>query len=176
MRMLLAAAVAAMAFGGSAAAETAYDFTFPGITGQPLALSAFAGRPILITNTASRCGYTYQYEGLQEVWDRYRDRGLVVIGVPSNDFRQELASEDEVRRFCEVNFDIDFPMTAITHVAGSEAHPFFRWIEAEGGTQPTWNFKEYLIGPDGHLAAEFTTRTEPTDAEVIAAIERTLGP
>ena len=175
MRTFLAA-LAALTFSGAAAAETAYDFTFPSISGDTLALSEYEGRPILITNTASRCGFTHQYDGLQTVWETYRDRGLVVIGVPSNDFRQELANEDEVRRFCEVNFAIDFPMTAITQVTGPDAHPFFQWIETQDATQPTWNFKEYLIGPDGLLVAEFSTATNPTDPQVTAAIESVLRP
>ncbi len=175
MRVLISV-VMALAVCGQAAAETAYDFSFAGIAGDTLALSEYEGRPILITNTASRCGFTYQYDGLQTVWETYRDQGLVVIGVPSNDFRQELASEEEVRRFCEVNFAIDFPMTAITQVSGPDAHPFFQWIETQNASQPTWNFKEYLIGPDGALVAEFSTTTNPTDPQVLSAIESVLQP
>ena len=170
----LVAAVGVALLPSVSAAQTAFDFTFDGITGEPMPLAEYAGNALLITNTASRCGFTGQYENLQTVWERYRDRGLIVIGVPSDDFNQELATEAEVRAFCEVNFGIDFPMTAITRVTGADAHPFFQWVEDQGADQPSWNFKEYLIAPDGRLVAEFSTRAEATDDAVIAAIEAVL--
>ena len=152
-----------------------HGFSFASIDGGILDLSDFADRPLLIANTASRCGYTGQYADLQAVWDRYRDRGLVVIAVPSGDFRQELDSDAAVASFCDATFGIDFPMTTISSVRGAGAHPLFQWIAATGGTQPSWNFHEYLFAADGTLAAQFDTPTRATDPVVTAAIERILA-
>ena len=171
--LLAAAPLAALA--PPAVAASAHDFAFDDIdeTGR-ISLGDYAGRPVLVVNTASRCGYTYQYEALQALYDRFRDRGLVVLGVPSDDFNQELASAAEVKDFCAVNFAIDFPMTAITPVTGSAAHPFYRWA-AERAGPPGWNFHKYLVGPDGRLVAAFPTKTEPDAPEVTRAIEALLG-
>lgn len=154
----------------------AHEFAFTDIDGDPMPLEGFAGKPMLIVNTASRCGFTHQYDGLQTVWERYRDRGLVVIGVPSNDFRQELSSNEAVRDFCEMNFGIDFPMTAITPVSGRQAHPFYAWASEVMGSSlaPRWNFHKYLVDGSGRLVASFGTGIEPTAPKVIAAIERVL--
>ena len=164
-----------------AAADTrgsAYDFTFTAIEGGPLPLSRFRGKVILVVNTASLCGFTPQYDDLQAVWERYRDRGLVVLGVPSNDFgNQEPGTEKQIKTFCEVNFDIDFPMTGKVRVTGEDAHPFYKWASTQvgaGGT-PRWNFHKYLIGPEGDLVAWFSTPTEPTARKVVAAIEAQLS-
>ena len=174
---LLAAAAAVSVAAPSAVRAgqaSAHDFAFENIdeTGQ-LRLADYAGRAVLVVNTASRCGYTYQYGALQALYDRYRDRGLVVLGVPADDFDQELATAAEVKDFCEVNFAIDFPMTAITPVTGEDAHPFYRWA-AEAAGPPRWNFHKYLIGPDGRLVAAFPTKTEPDAPEVRQAIEALL--
>ena len=177
----LAAIGLAAVIGPRAAAAgefTAHDFGFPGIDGGIVRLADWAGRPVLVVNTASRCGYTYQYDGLQALYDRYRDRGLVVVGVPSDDFGgQELATEAEVKEFCEVNFAIDFPMTAITPVRGNSAHPFYVWARAALGADkaPRWNFHKYLVAPDGRLVAAFDTQTDPTAKPVIEAVEALLG-
>ena len=151
----------------------AFAFAFDSIDGGRLPLSEFRGRALLVVNTASRCGFTYQYEALQSLWSRYRDRGLTVIGVPSDDFRQELSSEEAVKDFCETNFAIDFPMTSITPVRGPQAHPFFAWAGEKLGP-PRWNFHKYLVGPDGRLRAAFGTGDEPTSRKVLAAIEAAL--
>jgi glutathione peroxidase len=171
----LLAATAAGPFAALAGQGTAHDFAFEDIdeSGQ-LRLADFAGRPVLVVNTASRCGFTYQYDALQALYDRYRDRGLVVLGVPSDDFNQELGTAAEVKEFCAVNFAIDFPMTAITPVTGASAHPFYRWA-AERAGPPRWNFHKYLVGPDGRLVAAFPTRTEPGAPEISEAIEALLG-
>jgi len=117
----------------STAAENAHDFAFTSIEGDPMPLSAFAGNAILVVNTASLCGFTHQYEGLQALWDRYRNRGLIVLGVPSNDFGgQEPGTEAEIKEFCEVNFSVDFPLTTKQHVQGPHAHPFYRWTRRTG--------------------------------------------
>lgn len=156
--------------------STAHAFRFDGLTGDPIDLNDFAGRPILVVNTASRCGFTNQYEALQRLWDRFRDRGLVVLGVPSNDFRQELSSNADVQEFCETTFGIDFPMTAITPVTGGDAHPFYRWAADRVGPlgQVRWNFHKFLIDGDGRLADWFSTMTAPDSRKVIAAVEASL--
>jgi len=157
---------------------SAHDFAFTAIEGGPLPLSHYEGKVVLLVNTASRCGFTPQYADLQAIWSRYRDRGLVVLGVPSNDFGgQEPGSETEIKQFCEVNFDIDFPLTTKEHVIGKDAHPFYRWAAVELGSEarPRWNFHKYLIAADGRLAGWFATKTKPTDAAVIAAIEAELA-
>jgi len=179
-RTLLFALLALLA-GPTAAADratTAHDFAFTSIEGGALPLSGFKGKVVLLVNTASRCGFTPQYSDLQAVWSRYREAGLVVLGVPSNDFGgQEPGSEAEIKQFCEVNFDVDFPLTSKEHVVGEAAHPFYRWAAAELGVaaKPRWNFHKYLIGPDGRLVDWFATTTRPTAPKVIDAIEAQLA-
>ena len=161
----------------SAGEPTAHDFTFLSIEGEPLPLSDFRGKAILLVNTASRCGFTPQYSDLQAVWERYREEGLVVLGVPSNDFGgQEPGSEAEIKTFCTVNFDVDFPMTEKVRVTGEQAHPFYRWAADQLGfaAKPRWNFHKYLIGPDGHLVDWFSTPTAPSSDKVTKAIEALL--
>ena len=120
-----------------------------------------------MVNTASRCGFTKQYADLQDLWERFQECGLVVLGVPSNDFgSQEPGSEREIKTFCEVNFNVDFPMTSKVQVKGDDAHPFYRWAGGEVGAlgKPRWNFHKYLIGPDGRLVEWFSTPTKPTSS------------
>ena len=160
----------------AAATPTAHDFSFTSIDGEPMPLAGYAGKALLVVNTASRCGFTYQYENLQGLWERYRDQGLVVIGVPSNDFGgQEPGSEAEIKHFCSVNFAVDFPMTEKTAVRGGKAHPFYRWAVEQGAEAPGWNFHKYLIAPDGTLAATFATGVEPTSERVVDAVEEVLS-
>lgn len=158
---------------GQAAAQG--GFVFPSIDGGRIALDDWRGRPVLVANTASLCGYTPQYAELQALWERYRDRGLVVLAVPSDDFRQELGSAAEVKEFCEVNFGLTLPMTDITHVRGARAHPFYRWLAKAHGFRPSWNFNKVLLGPDGELVATWGSRTSPLAPEVTAAIEPLLA-
>ncbi len=161
----------------AAAAETAWDFAFTSIDGDAMPLKAYEGKALLVVNTASRCGFTPQYEGLQALWERYRDRGLVVIGVPSNDFGgQEPGSAEQIKAFCETNFAVDFPMTDKYPVTGADAHPFYRWAATALGADqtPRWNFHKYLVGPDGSLVAALPTRVEPTSEPAIAAVEKAL--
>lgn len=160
-----------------AAAETAWDFAFTSIDGEAMPLSAYRGKALLVVNTASRCGFTPQYEGLQALWESYRERGLVVIGVPSNDFGgQEPGSAAQIKSFCATNFAVDFPMTDKNQVIGDQAHPFYRWAAATlgAGEAPRWNFHKYLVGPDGKLVTALPTRAEPTSEPVIAAVEKVL--
>lgn len=163
-----------------AAAEgaTAHAFAFEAITGEDLPLDAFKGKVLLVVNTASFCGFTRQYADLQELWERFRDRGLVVLGVPSDDFGgQEPGSEAEIKEFCEVNFEIDFPLTAKQRVRGSGAHPFYRWAADRLGPvgTPKWNFHKYLIDADGRLVDWFSTTTKPTSKKVVTAIEKHIA-
>jgi glutathione peroxidase len=157
--------------------EDAYRFEFGSLDGAKLPLAAWRGRPVLVVNTASYCGYTPQYADLEALWQRYRERGLVVLGVPSNDFgQQEPGSADEIDTFCRTRYSVDFPLAEKTRVVGAEAHPFYRWIAAtlgEAGT-PRWNFHKYLIGPDGELAGTWPSQVAPTDPRIIAEIEPLL--
>ncbi|MCI5111163.1 MAG: glutathione peroxidase [Marivita sp.] len=171
MRLILALV---LTFCSTLAQAAMSNFTFPSIDGGEIDLSDWRGQPVLVVNTASRCGYTPQYDGLQTLYDTYRDRGLVVLAVPSNDFRQELASDEEVKDFCEVNFGLDFPMTTITSVRGDTAHPFYQWLAADTGFSPSWNFNKVLIAPDGSVAATFGSNARPMSKPVIDAITALL--
>jgi glutathione peroxidase len=156
---------------------TAHDFTFTSIDGGALALSNFKGKPVLVVNTASKCGLTPQYAGLEQLYSDYKERGLVVLGVPCNQFAgQEPGSEAEIKSFCEARFNVDFPMTAKVDVKDASRHPFYAWAQDELGEAavPVWNFHKILIGPDGQAVAAFGPRTEPTDAEITDAIEKAL--
>ena len=172
---LIATLIAMTMASASASAETktAHDFAFTAIEGGALPLSTYAGKPVLVVNTASRCGFTYQYDGLQALYDRYRDKGLVVLGVPSQDFRQELATSEDVKKFCEVNFDLDFPMTEIEKVKGRNAHPLFVWL-AEQGATPDWNFNKFLIAPDGTFVAKFGASVKPDNPKIADRLEGLL--
>jgi glutathione peroxidase len=157
--------------------DDAYRFEFVSIDGDKLPLEAWRGRPVLVVNTASFCGYTPQYGALEALWQRYRDRGLVVLGVPSNDFgRQEPGSAPEIKAFCATNYSVDFPLAEKARVIGGDAHPFYRWIAevlGEAGT-PRWNFHKYLVGPDGQLVGAWPAQVVPTDARITSEIERLL--
>jgi glutathione peroxidase len=173
-----AALLAALfAFSPMGHAMTAWDFRFDSIDGKPLPLADFKGKAVLVVNTASQCGFTPQYKGLQALWSRYRDKGLVVLGVPSNDFGgQEPGSAKEIKEFCEVNFDVDFPLTAKQKVIGGEAHPFYRWISTElgEGAAPRWNFHKYLIDGSGQVVGAYPSRVAPESEELRKAIEAAL--
>jgi glutathione peroxidase len=156
---------------------TAFAFTFKGLDGSEILLSSYAGRPILVVNTASLCGYTPQYSGLQALWTRYRDKGLIVLGVPSNDFGgQEPGGVSEIEKTAQGDYHVTFPLTEKAAVKGKDAHPFYRWAAQERPLEaPRWNFHKYLIGRDGHLKAAFTSAVEPSDPRLIAAIEQELA-
>jgi glutathione peroxidase len=163
--------------------EDPYEFEFVSIDGERLPLAAWRGRPVLIVNTASYCGYTPQYRDLEALWQRYRRRGLVVLGVPSNDFgRQEPGSEAEIKTFCTTHYAVDFPLAQKCVVLGDAAHPFYRWIAetlGEAGA-PRWNFHKYLIAPGGEeagaLAGAWPAQVAPTDRRITAEIDRLLPP
>jgi glutathione peroxidase len=172
--LLAAAASIALAAASAGRAAPAGPFIFASIDGGTLSLADWAGRPVLVVNTASLCGFSGQYADLQALWDRFRDRGLVVLAVPSDDFRQELATAAEVKDFCETTFGLDLPMTDITQVRGAGAHPFYRWLAEEHGFRPRWNFNKVLIGPDGLPMATWGSGESPTGAAIVAAIEALL--
>jgi glutathione peroxidase len=158
-------------------AAGALQFAFTRIDGAPMPLSQFAGGVLLIVNTASRCGFTPQYRGLQELWTRHRARGLTIIGVPSNDFGgQEPGSNAEIAEFCGRDYGVTFPMAGKERVLGDGAHPFYRWAARQRPTEtPGWNFHKYLIGRDGRLLGSFATRIAPNDPRLTAAIEQALA-
>jgi glutathione peroxidase len=147
-------------------------FQFEALEGGTIDLDDFRGQAVLVVNTASLCGYTDQYAALQALHDRYAPRGLVVLGVPSNDFAQELESEAAVAEFCEVNYGITLPLTAITPVRGPEAHPFYRWLSETHGVTPRWNFNKALLNPEGELIAFEGARTRPE--QMVDQIESVL--
>ena len=166
-----------MVFATSTTTQSAHDFSFTTIDGENLPLANFKGKAMLIVNTASMCGFTSQYSGLQDLWDRYRDRGLVVLGVPSDDFGgQELDSAAEVKSFCTINYSIDFPLTDIVRVKGPSAHPYYKWVsDAYGGlAMPRWNFHKHLVDADGHLVDWFVSTTGPSSLKLQQAIEKVL--
>jgi glutathione peroxidase len=169
------AAVFAILLSAMPAWSLELDAPFDNIDGGELTLSQWSGQPVLVVNTASRCGYTKQYSQLQDLYDRYRDEGLVVLAVPSNDFKQELADEGKVKEFCETQFGLDLPMTGITHVKGKAAHPFFRSLKTEVGFVPRWNFNKVLIGPDGTVVKTYGSRTKPLSGAITREVEALLN-
>lgn len=178
MRLAVVAAMALTAAGSAVTAAAAGSapagFSFPSIDGGTIALDDHAGRPVLVVNTASLCGYAVQFDDLQALHDRYGPRGLLVLAVPSNDFRQELASDTEVKEFCAMRFDLTLAMATITPVRGPEAHPFYQWMKAEHGFEPVWNFNKVLLGPDGEVAGIWGSSTNPSGPEITSAIEALL--
>jgi glutathione peroxidase len=153
---------------------SAYDFSFRKIDGGTLPLAAWRGKPVLVVNTASECGYTPQYAGLEKLWQHYRDKGFVLLGVPSNDFgAQEPGSEAEIKEFCTRDYAVDFPLAAKEPVTGAKAHPFYQWVAKESGA-PRWNFHKYLIAPDGTIAGAWPSRVTPEDPAITGAIDAAL--
>ena len=157
---------------------TAYAFSFKRLEGGDLRLAEHAGKPILLINTASLCGYTPQYAGLEQLWRRYRDQGLLVIGVPSNDFGgQEPGGTAEIDHTAHQEYGVTFPLTEKVTIRGALAHPFYKWAAVERPLDvPRWNFHKYLVGRDGHITAAFPSETEPQDARIMAAVARELRP
>lgn len=148
--------------------------TFPSIDGGSLTIEDWRGQLVLVVNTASQCGFTGQYADLQSLYDKYRDQGLIVLAVPSDDFNQELATASEVKEFCELNFGLDLPMTDISVVTGTDAHPFYKAVRKETGFEPAWNFNKVLIAPDGSVLATWGSAVKPTSSEVKREIEALL--
>lgn len=162
---------------GAVSRITAYAFSFPGLTSGDIRLSEYGGRPFLVVNTASLCGYTPQYAGLQEIWTEFHGRGFGVIGIPSNDFgSQEPGGAAQITETAHHQYGVTFPITAKAVVSGPNAHPFYKWAaEARPRDVPKWNFHKYLIGRDGYIADVFPSSVEPTDTRVKTAIARALA-
>lgn len=156
---------------------SAHEFSFDSIDGGALPMASFRDKVVLVVNTASKCGLTPQYEGLEKLYSDYRDRGLVVLGVPSNQFMgQEPGTEAEILEFCQTSFKVDFPLTSKTDVKGDTAHPFYKWAKGQLGepAEPVWNFHKILIGRNGEAIRAFGPRTDPLDAEITGEIENAL--
>jgi len=155
-------------------AQAGDSFRFASIDGGDIVLGDYAGKPVLVVNTASLCGFTGQYDGLQALYDRFSADGVLILAVPSNDFNQELADEAAVKDFCATTFDLTLPMTEITAVTGAEAHPFYQWVRAETGFEPGWNFNKVLIGPDGKVVGTYGSNVKPESDQIAGQIAAML--
>ena len=153
-----------------------HDFSIESISGEEIKLSEYRDKVVLLVNTASKCGFTPQYSGLQKIYERYKEDGLIVLGVPTNDFNQELSKDEEVKQFCEIRYGVEFPMSAIQKIKGEAAHPIYKWINDNVSVigQPRWNFHKYLIGKDGQIINWFSSMTSPTSEGLIKQIETAL--
>ena len=157
--------------------KLAYDFNFKDLDGSPLNLSNYKGKVIVAINVASQCGFTNQYEDMQQVWEKYQSKGIVILGIPSNDFgKQEPGSNEDIKNFCEAKFGISFPMTEKVSVKGSEAHPFYIWAQKNYGNLaiPKWNFHKIIIDKNGKIAETFSSITNPSSKKFIKALEKLL--
>tara|TARA_A100001015_G_C14817150_1_gene643192 strand:- start:98 stop:643 length:546 start_codon:yes stop_codon:yes gene_type:complete len=156
--------------------QLAYEFNFKGIEGKIINLQNYKNKVIVVVNVASRCGFTNQYEDLQDLWSNYKDRNLVVIGVPTNNFKQEPGSNKDIKDFCVTNFNINFPMTEKLNVIGDKAHPFFKWAKNNHGNSaiPKWNFHKIIIGKNGKVADTFSSITRPSSKRFISLIENEI--
>ena len=157
--------------------KLAYDFNFNDLDGSLLKLSEYKNKVIIVVNVASQCGFTKQYEDMQKVWELYQDKGIIMLGVPSNDFgNQEPGSSEEIKNFCEAKFGITFPMTEKITVKGENAHPFYKWARENHGKSavPKWNFHKIIIGKNGKVIDAFASLTNPSSKKFIKAIEKAL--
>ena len=156
--------------------QLAHEFSFKSIDGEKIDLQNYKDNVMVVVNVASRCGFTNQYEDLQNLWSKYKDKDLVVIGVPTNNFKQEPGSNKDIKDFCETNFNINFPMTEKMDVIGGNAHPFFKWAKENHGRNaiPKWNFHKIIIGKDGKVADTFTSITKPSSKNFMNLIEKEI--
>ena len=156
--------------------NNAYNYEFTSIDGNLIKLSDYKNRVIVVVNVASRCGYTPQYKDLQKLWSEYKNKDLVIIGVPTNNFRQEPGSNEEIKDFCEVNFGITFPMTKKISVIGNNSHPFYKWAKKDFGIGaiPKWNFHKIIIGKNGRVADTFSSITNPYSKKFLKVIENLI--
>ena len=157
--------------------QLAHEFKFNSIDGQSIDLNEYKNKVIVVVNVASRCGFTNQYKDLQYLWNNYKDKNLIVIGVPTNDFKQEPGSNIDIKNFCETNFNINFPITGKTNVLGENAHPFYKWAKENFGKAavPKWNFHKIIIGKDGKVADTFASITNPSSKRFINFIEEQIS-
>ena len=151
-----------------------YKFNFDTIDGKNIKLESFRGKTVLLVNTASMCGFTKQYDGLQTLHENYSKKGLIVLGIPSNSFMQEYSSEEKVKDFCETKFNITFPMTKIVEVVGSKKHPLYVWLKEKYGVKPRWNFHKVLIDNNGAFVDSFSSLTKPNSPKLINIIEEKI--
>ena len=156
--------------------KLAHNFSFNGIDGKKIDLNEYKDKVIIVVNVASRCGFTNQYQDLQNLWSNYQNKDLVIIGVPTNNFKQEPGTNKEIKKFCEVNFNINFPLTEKMNVIGSEAHPFYIWAKENYGKKaiPKWNFHKIIIGKDGKVIDTFASITKPSSKRFISFIEEQI--
>jgi len=164
-----------------AAEKTIFDFTLNSIDGQPTPLSTFKGKVVLLVNVASRCGYTPQYLGLESIYEKYKDRGFVIVGIPANNFGgQEPGTNQEIKTFCTAKYNVTFPMMAKVSVKGSDITPLYQFLtdkslNPDTGGEIAWNFTKFLVGPDGKVTARFDSKVEPDSPQVTGAIEKALA-
>jgi glutathione peroxidase len=153
-----------------------HDFSIESISGEDIVLADYKDKVVLLVNTASQCGFTPQYAGLQKIYDRYKDDGFVVLGVPSDDFNQELSNDDDVKKFCEIRYGVNFPLTSIQKIKGESAHPLYKWISGNTSVigQPRWNFHKYLISKEGQIVNWFSSMTSPTSEGLLKQVEQAL--
>ena len=153
-----------------------HDFSIESISGEDIVLADYKDKVVLLVNTASQCGFTPQYAGLQKIYDRYKDDGFIVLGVPSDDFNQELSSDDDVKKFCEIRYGVNFPLTSIQKIKGESAHPLYKWISGNTSVigQPRWNFHKYLISKEGQIVNWFSSMTSPTSEGLLKQVEQAL--
>ena len=154
-----------------------YDFQIESINGEIINFKEYENKVVLLVNTASYCGFTKQYDDLQKLWDQYKSKGLIVLGVPSNSFNQEKKKNSEIKKFCEVNFNINFPLTTLTEVKGNNAHEIFKWAKENHGKSaiPKWNFHKLLINKMGKIEETYSSLTKPTSKKIISRIESLLN-
>jgi glutathione peroxidase len=177
VRKLLALALLFLAAGAAqAACPPSISHTFARLQDEkPQSLCQYQGKVILVVNTASYCGYTPQFKGLEALYDKYKGRGLVVLGFPSNDFEQEKGSNKEIAEFCENTYGVKFPMFAASHVKGAQANPMFKQLALATGQAPTWNFYKYLLSRDGRIRGVYPSKVTPDDPQLVAEIEKLLA-
>lgn len=173
-RALLVAAASMPTVGAVAASQDAFGFSFPSLEEGRLNFGDLKGRVLLVTNTASFCGYTYQYEALEKLHATLEPRGLSVVGVPSQDFGQESGTDGAVKAFCEATFGVQFPMTGLLHVKGAQADPFYKWVRAQKNWEPAWNFNKVLIGRSGQILGTYGSEDEPNGPRLRGAIEKAI--
>ncbi len=152
-----------------------YDFSFKSIDGKEIQLKDYKNKVVLVVNTASMCGFTKQYDGLQNLYEDYKELGFTILGLPSNSFKQEFNNENQIKDFCETKFNITFPMTKIINVIGEDKHPFYGWLKSTYNVKPRWNFHKFLFNKDGLMVDSFSSLTKPSSDKIKKIIEEELN-
>lgn len=167
--------IAAFGFSGTVHAASGFDFSFKGVDGQPLTLDQYQGKALLVVNTATACGFSYQFKHLETLWQDRKEEGLIIVGVSSNDFgRQEPRKGKALLNHCQRQYGVSFPLTERTAVVGPDAHPFYQWAAEQSGAQPKWNFHKYVLGRDGKVVGSFPSSVDPRSAQMALAITAAL--